>query len=168
PATSWCTRLSTCHCYYDTRLCLDCPGLETYRRPQGHGVRVDDGFEEGMDIPIYYDPMIAKLITYAATREEAIDKMLRAISEYQIVGFETTLGLCAFALQHEAFTSGNFDTHFVKNYFEPSVLNEELGTKEAEVAALVGAFAFAADAPAQGQAQPAVTAGKSKWRINRT
>jgi acetyl/propionyl-CoA carboxylase alpha subunit len=58
--------------------------LQTYVRPQGPGVRVDDGFEQGMDIPIYYDPMIAKLVTYGATRAEAIARMLRAIEEYQL------------------------------------------------------------------------------------
>ena len=82
--------------------------LHTYRRPQGLGIRVDDGFEEGMDIPIYYDPMISKLIAYGKDRTEAIERMLRAISEYEIVGVETTLGFCAFALQHEAFVSGEF------------------------------------------------------------
>ena len=58
--------------------------LEVYKRPQGNGVRVDDGFEEGMEIPIYYDPMIAKLATHGKDREEAIARMLRAIDEYDI------------------------------------------------------------------------------------
>lgn len=65
--------------------------LITYRRPQGPGVRVDDGFEEGMEIPIYYDSMLAKLITWGKDRDEAISRMVRAIDEYQITGVETTL-----------------------------------------------------------------------------
>src|SRR5690606_21480787 len=65
--------------------------LNTYRRPQGPGVRVDDGFEEGMEIPIHYDPLIGKLITYHETRQEAINRMIRAIDEFQITGVETTL-----------------------------------------------------------------------------
>ena len=68
-------------------------------RPQGPGVRVDDGFEQGMDIPIYYDPMIAKLVTFGADRAEAIARMLRAIDEYQITGIETTLPFGAYVLQ---------------------------------------------------------------------
>jgi acetyl-CoA carboxylase, biotin carboxylase subunit len=96
--------------------------LETYKRPQGHGVRVDDGFEEGMTVPFYYDPMIAKLVCKAETRELAIDKMIRAIDEYEITGLETTLGFCRFVMQHEAFRSGHFDTRFVENYFRPEVL----------------------------------------------
>ncbi|MEW6470358.1 MAG: acetyl-CoA carboxylase biotin carboxylase subunit, partial [Bacteroidota bacterium] len=96
--------------------------LETYRRPQGPGVRVDDGFEEGMEIPIYYDPMIAKLITHGRDRNEAIGRMLRAIKDYEITGVETTLPFCSFVLKHPAFTSGSFDTHFVKKYFDPETL----------------------------------------------
>ncbi len=112
--------------------------LETYRLPQGPGVRVDDGFEEGMEIPIYYDPMIAKLITYGENRAQAIERMIRAIDEYQITGIETTLGFGKFVMQHEAFTSGNFDTHFVKNHFQPTSLLHQ-NEQEALIAALVAA-----------------------------
>jgi propionyl-CoA carboxylase alpha chain len=112
--------------------------LLTYKRPQGLGVRVDDGFEEGMDIPIYYDPMIAKLVTHGKDREEAINRMLRAIEDYQITGVETTLHFCQFVLKHKAFTSGNFDTHFIKHHFSPEMLNSS-NEEEAVVAALFGA-----------------------------
>ena len=98
--------------------------LKTYKRPQGHGVRVDDGFEQGMDIPFYYDPMIAKLICHADTREAAIRKMIRAIDEYEITGLETTLAFCRFVMEHEAFRSGDFDTRFVENHFLPELLNK--------------------------------------------
>ena len=64
--------------------------LKTYKIPQGYGVRVDDSFEAGMEIPIHYDPMIAKLITFGKDRNEAIQKMIRAISDYHITGIETT------------------------------------------------------------------------------
>lgn len=110
--------------------------LQTYITPKGPGVRVDDGFEQGMEIPIYYDPMIAKLITYADTRAEAIDRMIRAIDEYKITGITTTLGFGRFVMEHEAFTSGNFDTHFVKKYFTPEVLQES-HEDEAIIAAMV-------------------------------
>lgn len=113
--------------------------LQTYRRPSGPGVRVDDGFEEGMDIPIYYDPMISKLITHAATREEAIARMVRAIEDYNITGVKTTLDFCKWAIQHDAFVSGNFDTHFVKHYFTPEVLNNNSSDEEALAAMLASA-----------------------------
>ncbi len=112
--------------------------LVTYVRPQGLGVRVDDGFEEGMDIPIYYDPMIAKLTVHAETRELAIRRMLRAIHEYKISGIKTTLPFCSFVLKHEAFVSGNFDTRFVERYFSPDNLDIPLTVEEADVAALLG------------------------------
>ena len=110
--------------------------LQTYVTPKGPGVRVDDGFEQGMEIPIYYDPMIAKLITYGKDRQEAIERMIRAIDEYDITGITTTLGFGKFVMQHEAFTSGNFDTHFVKKYFTPEVLHST-SDDEALIAAVV-------------------------------
>jgi len=100
--------------------------LEVYKQPTGEGVRVDDGFEEGMEIPIYYDPMISKLIVHAPTRKEAIDKMTKAIGDYDIVGIKTTLDFCKYTINHEAFVSGDFDTHFVKHYFsDTNVLNNQ-------------------------------------------
>lgn len=110
--------------------------LKTYKRPQGHGIRVDDGFEQGMSVPFYYDPMIAKLICHADTREAAIQKMLRAIDEYEITGLETTLGFCRFVMEHEGFRSGAFDTRFVENHFRPEVLNTHGEGDECIAAAL--------------------------------
>lgn len=110
--------------------------LKTYRTPKGNGVRVDDGFEQGMEIPVYYDPMIAKLITFGADRKEAIARMRRAISEYDITGIQTTLNFGKFVMEHEAFTSGNFDTHFVGKYFNPEN-KEDTDEDEALIAAIV-------------------------------
>lgn len=138
--------------------------LQTYKRPQGHGIRVDDGFEEGMSIPFYYDPMIAKMICHADTREQAIEKTLRAIDEYEITGLETTLGFCAFVLRHEAFTSGNFDTKFVEKYFKPEYLKSHQENAEALLAAALAAT-HAAPPPVSRQA--AVSSAVSKWKKNR-
>lgn len=96
--------------------------LTEYQVPQGDGVRVDDGYREGMEIPIYYDPMIAKLVTYAPTRIEAIHKMKQAIADYKIAGIETTLPFGKFVCEHEAFQTGDIDTHFVKKYFDKEKL----------------------------------------------
>lgn len=114
----------------------DIGALETYVTPKGPGVRVDDGFEQGMEIPIYYDPMIAKLITFGKDRAEAIARMVRAIDEYRITGITTTLAFGKFVMLHEAFVSGNFDTHFVQKYFKPEVL-EVNHQDEGQIAALV-------------------------------
>jgi propionyl-CoA carboxylase alpha chain len=110
--------------------------LDVYQLPEGKGVRVDNGFEQGMDIPIYYDPMLAKLITYGETREEAIQIMLKAIEGYQVEGVHTTLPFGKFVFEHEAFRSGKFDTHFVKKYYNAEMLKNQ-NAKEAEIAALV-------------------------------
>jgi acetyl-CoA carboxylase biotin carboxylase subunit len=113
--------------------------LVTYKVPQGPGVRVDDGFEEGMDIPIYYDPMISKLITFGANREQARMRMLRAIEEYEITGLSTTLDFCAFALKHDAFISGKFDTKFVQTHFKPEMLDTH-NEEEEQIAIALAAY----------------------------
>ncbi len=110
--------------------------LDVYQLPVGEGIRVDNGFEQGMDIPIYYDPMLAKLITYGETREEAIQIMIKAIEDYRVEGVQTTLPFGKFVFEHEAFRCGKFDTHFVKNYYNADVLKKQMA-QEAEIAALV-------------------------------
>ena len=110
--------------------------LEKYEIPSGEGIRVDNGFEEGMDVPIYYDPMLSKLITYGKSREEAIQMMIKAIDNYIVEGVSTTLPFGKFVFQHDAFRSGNFDTHFVKKYYSPEALQEET-EEEARLAALM-------------------------------
>lgn len=112
--------------------------LETYRIPEGEGIRVDDGFEEGMDVPIYYDPMIAKLVTYGATREEALQRMRVAIDAYKIEGIATTLPFGLFVVDHDAFTSGKFDTGFVKEHYSPEAIIAEREAEE-KVGATAGA-----------------------------
>ena len=111
--------------------------LHRYRPPSGEGIRVDDGFTEGMTIPIYYDPMLSKLITYGETREAAIRMMIAAIEDYEIEGVATTLPFGKFVCQHEAFRSGNFDTNFVKQYYQPAMLEAAM-QEEARVAAALG------------------------------
>lgn len=111
--------------------------LHKYVKPAGEGVRVDDGYEEGMAIPIYYDPMIAKLVTHGKDRTEAIQKMKQAILDYKIEGLSTTLPFGTFVFEHDAFLSGKFDTHFVKNYYTPDLIREKQKAN-AEIAAMVG------------------------------
>lgn len=110
----------------------DIGNLKRYRRPEGKDIRVDDAFEEGMDIPIFYDPMIAKLVVKGATREEAMDRAIEAIDHYQISGLKTTLDFGKFVLKHEAFRSGEFDTNFVKQYFSAPELLYTAFTEEGE------------------------------------
>lgn len=114
--------------------------LETYQPPKGPGVRVDDGYEQGQDIPIFYDPMIAKLVVHAATRDEAIDRLCRAVDEYYVKGIQTTLGFGKWAVQTEPFRTGNFDTKFIEKHFKPEYLqddNEEIDAVASLLAANV-------------------------------
>ena len=137
--------------------------LEAYQIPKGEGIRVDDGFDEGMDIPIYYDPMIAKLIAHGSNRKDAIEKLKKAIIDYNIVGVKTTLPFGEFVLHHSAFTTGNFDTKFVDNYYHPSKINKT----ELTLATLIAAKLF----EEKGQTFEHVSEGNIKnetnWKNNR-
>jgi propionyl-CoA carboxylase alpha chain len=139
--------------------------LKTYNRPQGHGVRVDDGFEQGMDIPFYYDPMIAKLICHADTREAAIRKMIRAIDEYEITGLETTLRFCRFVMEHEAFRSGDFDTRFVENHFRPELLNKS-DENGAWISAAIASTLMNGNGSSGGKG-PSLQTHPAKWKQRR-
>jgi len=142
--------------------------LHTYLRPQGNGVRVDDGFEQGMNIPIYYDPMIAKLITYGKDRNEAIDKMTRAIDEFKISGIETTLQFCKFVMKHEAFLSGNFDTRFIGLYFTPEKLNEMEKKDEEMIAAVLASYLLNHNKIVNSsESTVGIALQDSAWRANR-
>ncbi len=140
--------------------------LITYVPPKGPGVRVDDGFEEGMDIPIFYDPMIAKLVTHGKDRNEAISRMIRAIDDYRINGVATTLSFCRFVLEHPAFVSGKFDTHFVKSYFNPEVLNDYDET-EAGIAALIASRLLESGNNQSVAAYETPVDKRSSWKKNR-
>lgn len=118
--------------------------LEVYRLPEGEGIRVDNGIAEGMDVPIYYDPMLSKLVTYGKTREEAIEKMIEAIDQYIVKGVATTLPFGKFVMQHEAFRSGEFDTGFVKKYYDAEKLKDQMDT-EAEIAAYLALQQYSND-----------------------
>lgn len=93
------------------------PGkIEMYLPPGGLGVRVDSAAYPGYSIPPYYDSMIAKVITYGKTREEAVSRMKRALSEFVIEGVHTTIPFHLKLLEHETFVSGEFHTKFLEIY----------------------------------------------------
>ncbi|PRP53298.1 acetyl-CoA carboxylase biotin carboxylase subunit [Bacillus halotolerans] len=93
------------------------PGeIKMYLPPGGLGVRVDSAAYPGYTIPPYYDSMIAKVITYGKTRDEAVARMKRALSEFVIEGIETTIPFHIKLLEHETFVSGEFNTKFLETY----------------------------------------------------
>lgn len=156
----------------ELRICAEDPAnqflpdigrLNTYKIPQGYGIRVDDSFEQGMDIPIHYDPMIAKLITFGKDREEARLRMIHAINNYQISGIETTLSFGQYVMNHDAYIKGQFDTKFVDTYFTPDVLRNEKSFDE--VAAVAAAMFF--QKPATKQESISAGTSVSNWSKNR-
>ena len=136
--------------------------LTRYRSPEGEGIRLDSGYEEGMEIPIHYDPMIAKLVTYAEDRPAAIQKMKEVIDAFELEGIASTLPFGRFVMEHEAFTSGQFDTHFVKHYFQTDDIRESQ-KEEASIAATLAAQLLE-DAQQQLQV-PSI--GSTDWRQKR-
>lgn len=117
-----------------------------------------------MDIPIYYDPMISKLIVHAEDRSLAIAKMIRAIDDYKIIGIKTTLDFCRFALNHDAFVSGNFDTKFVEKYFTPSNLDSSFDQDEVKLLAALGVYFLESDKSVPKIEEHAKSGGESAWR----
>ncbi len=81
--------------------------------PAGLGVRDDSGIYEGFEVPLDYDPLLSKLVTWGKTREEAIRRMMRALSEYQVYGIKTTIPFFQRILLHPRFQSGTYNTHFI-------------------------------------------------------
>ncbi len=111
------------------------------RVPGGPWVRDESGMYEGLDVPIHYDPMLSKLVVWGSTRERMITRMQRALSEYAVKGVKTTIPFHARMLKNERFLSGDIDTNFIDNEFQP---NDEAREKPNEdialVAAAIGAY----------------------------
>jgi len=137
--------------------------IERMREPAGPGVRVESGIHAGFDVPIYYDPLISKLLTWAPTREQAIERMRRALAEYSIEGIKTTIPFHKAVMESEAFRSGEFDTSFVDEVFFPMYAGRTL--PHAEVAAIAAALIREAE---RGEAQPLAVGAKESaqggWR----
>ena len=133
--------------------------LDVYRRPSGEGIRIDDGYEEGMEIPIYYDPMIGKLVAWGANRTEAIERLSNAISDFRINGIETTLPFGKWAIHQEAFVAGKFDTHFIANYYHPNELIK-LEEEEKEMIATLACLIYDQKTQVPKPLQPTI----SNWQ----
>lgn len=139
--------------------------LQRHRIPAGPGVRVDAGVEEGQEVTVNYDPMISKLCSHAADRNQAIARMLRALTEYEISGVRTTIPFCEFTLKSEPFIEGRYDTHFVKDHFQPGSSPEK---EQKEVISVVSSLLKSSIKP-PANSLPAASAGSesSNWWRNR-
>ena len=145
--------------------------VETYKVPQGSGIRVDDCMESGMEIPIYYDNMLAKLIVWAPNRLDAIARMRRAIGEYVITGIETTLMFGDFVMTHPAFIEGKFDTHFIQQYFTPEAMRAPILDEQEQAFLGVAALEFFHREKAQNGSSVDISSNggavTSDWYLNR-
>ncbi len=145
------------------------PGpLVRHAAPSGFGVRVDAGVEEGGVVPVHYDPMISKLIAWGRTRTEAIARMDRALSEYEVAGVATTIPFCRLVMRHEGFRAGRFSTHFVDQEFRPEALtpDDEAHDRAAAVAAALYR-ATRPDSASTTNGQDSTREAPSRWRTRR-
>jgi len=124
------------------------------RFPQGPGVRNDAGFETGSEVPVHYDPLLAKLIAWGATREEARARMLRALEEFTVEGVPTNLAFHRWALRRPEFIAGDLHTGFIEDHFRPELL---AGPEDPEVLARIAAVAAHAERDRPPGAGPAGT-----------
>ncbi len=147
---------------------LPSTGTITHLKPsQGFGIREDRGVEVGGAISVYYDPIISKLVAHGETRNEAIAKMKRALREYEIMGVRVNIPFNLFVLNHPKFVEGDFDTHFVNNYYRPELL-DGLNPSEQTVAAVVAALLehdFLEDITTAAGENHTVSPGK--WKASR-
>ncbi len=145
---------------------LPSPGRITHLRvPAGPNVRDDGGVYEGAEVSIYYDPMISKLAVWGRTRAEAIERMRRALSEYEVGGIKTTLPFFREIMRDEEFIKGQLDTGFISRFNERSnKIAVETDIVERDMAIIAAALAYeknaSRSAPQQSAQQPA-----SQWKL---
>jgi acetyl-CoA carboxylase biotin carboxylase subunit len=144
------------------------PGeIVAYRPPGGPGVRNDAGVFPGAEVSVYYDPMVAKLITWGRDRSEAIARMRRALREYVVKGIKTSIPFHRTVLENARFLSGHFDTSFIETeILTPDAALEQVDEQEQRVAIMLAAIAaFHRDRELAARAQPSSGAGAgSPWK----
>ena len=147
---------------------LPCPGpIRTHRPPEGPGIRVDAGVAAGFEVPVHYDSMVAKLVAHAADRRLAIDRMARALAEYEVGGVPTTIPMFRWLMGHDDFAAGRFDTTFLDRalaarngaaFVEPPDDAEELAVIAAALSVTLGR-------PDSGGGPPAASAAAGgRWK----
>ena len=139
------------------------PGTITMLRvPKGPGVRDDSGVYEGADVSIHYDPMISKFATYGRDRAEAIDRMRRALMEYEVGGIKTTLPYFREIMEDPEFVSGNLDTGFIPRFNErrkPSEISET----ERDMAIIAASLAYSERPAVSPNGKAPASSAPSKW-----
>jgi len=139
-----------------------------YREPRMPGVRIDSGIREGDVVPVHYDPMLAKVIASAATRDQAIERLQTALREYPILGIRTNVAFLLAILEHAQFRAGDVDTAFLDregaSLAECAGVNDEVPPFVREIAESPHATTGAADRHSR-PAQPDPWHTLSRWRL---
>jgi acetyl-CoA carboxylase biotin carboxylase subunit len=141
------------------------PGKITYLRvPGGPGIRDDSGVYTGWVVPQFYDPLISKLVAWAPTREQAIERLIRALGEYTVHGISTNIAYLAAVLDHPAFRSGEYDTGFCARYERDLLHGPDPAFEDvALIAAAVEAFKRDNDAAEEFAARAGAAGARSAW-----
>src|SRR5437773_8690436 len=143
---------------------LPAPGrIAVLRVPSGIGIRDDSGVYEGFAVSMHYDSILSKLVAWGSNREEAIDRMLRALGEYVIVGPTANIAFHRWALGHPAFRSGDIDTGFIARHFTPAALAEGTEADLPLIGAALAAIARGGTAVGANGAGPPGPP-RSRWR----
>jgi acetyl-CoA carboxylase biotin carboxylase subunit len=134
--------------------------ISRLRNPSGPWVRMENYVYEGYDVPVYYDPLIAKLITWGQTRTEALERMNRALEEYVIEGIETTIPFHIWVIRDEAFRKGDFSTSYIDEHYTGKAADQhrKIPTDIALIAAAISRV--------ESTGSPSTRSGQStsRWR----
>ncbi|HMU42180.1 MAG TPA: acetyl-CoA carboxylase biotin carboxylase subunit [Ignavibacteriaceae bacterium] len=103
--------------------------LQSYSEPAGPGIRVDSGFQQGSEVSVYYDPLVAKIIAWSNNRASAIKRMIRALDEYSITGIKNNVSFLKNVLSHKKFLDSSFNINFIENSIA-EILNAEIVVNE--------------------------------------
>ena len=139
-----------------------CGVIERLREPAGPGIRVDSGVYQGWEVPVYYDPLIAKLLCWAPDRWLAMKRMHRALSEYAITGVKTTIGFLRQVMEDDRFQSGDFDTHFIDESEEQEI---KIPKKDIRAAGILAALAHHADTGRMIKGSGGMISRMSQWKF---
>jgi acetyl-CoA carboxylase biotin carboxylase subunit len=141
------------------------PGTITHlREPSGPGIRIDSGVTRLSEVSIHYDSMIAKLAAWGRTRQEAIDRLRRALDEYEVVGITTTLPFFREIVRDQEFISGQLDTGFISRFNERRTSSEPSSTVEVDLAAIAAALSYL-NRQQRAAIQAATQISKSRWKM---
>jgi acetyl/propionyl-CoA carboxylase alpha subunit len=135
-----------------------------YTLPEGK-IRVENGFQEGDEVSIFYDSLMAKVISWGDTRSEAVAAMKRALADFAIVGVESTIPFCNFVLEDKDFLKGNIDTRFVDKHFTPDLLKKEDGDQK--LATAIAAVLMRSHDNGMPSASADLSSDSSRWKESR-